>query len=118
MKGNFVSPKRLSLPVHRREMTQVAGAARNVSCFEGGEQFIAQDAGGAQITGAEIFADAARGVVGQVQRVMQPPSAVVVPQMVVQVSLDYSDRKAGIVPGHCINTEQSPASRVPEEEVK
>jgi len=52
-----------------------------------GEQLIAERARLAQIAGAEVFADAARGVVRQVQRVMQPPSAVVLPQMVVWVFL-------------------------------
>ena len=60
--------------------------------LEVGEQLIAERARLAQIMGAEAFADAALGVVGQVQRVVQPPSAVVVPQMVVRVFLVDPDR--------------------------
>ena len=55
--------------------------------LEVGEKLIAERARLAQIAGAEAFADAALGVVGQVQCVVQPPSAVVIPQMVVRVSL-------------------------------
>ena len=71
-----------------------------ISCFatghnrlglEAGEKLIAQGAGLAQIVGAEVFADAARREVRQVQRVVQPPSAVVVPQMMVRVSPVDSD---------------------------
>ena len=51
--------------------------------LEVGEKLIAERSRLAQITGVEAFTDAARGVVRQVQRVMQPPSAVVVPQMMV-----------------------------------
>ena len=60
--------------------------------LEVGEQLIAERARLAQIMGAEAFTDAALGVVGQVQRVVQPPSAVVVPQMVVRVFLVDPDR--------------------------
>ena len=59
--------------------------------LEVGEQLIAERARLAQIASAETFADAARREVRQVQRVMQPPSAVVVPQMMVRVSPVDSD---------------------------
>ena len=62
--------------------------------------------------GAEAFADAALGVVGQVQRVVQSPSAEVVPQMMVRVSPVDSDRKGCAAHVNCINAEQSPVSTV------
>ena len=61
--------------------------------LEVGEQLIAERTRLVQITGAEVFADAARREVRQVQRVVQPPSAVVVPQMTVRVSPVDSERK-------------------------
>ena len=61
--------------------------------------------------GAEVFADTTRGVARQVQSVMQAPSAVVVPQMMVWVSPVDSDRKGCVAHYSCIiNPKQSPAS--------
>ena len=73
----------------RKEVSKISCLAngQNRLGLEVGEQLIAERARLAQIVGAEAFADAALGVVGQVQRVVQPPSAVVVPQMVVRVFL-------------------------------
>ena len=59
--------------------------------LEGGEQLIATFAGLVQIMGAEAFAHAFFGVVGQMQGVMKPQNAVVVPQMMVRVSSVDSD---------------------------
>ena len=59
--------------------------------LEGGEQLIATFAGLVQITGAEALAHAFFGVVRQMQGVMKPPNAVVVPQMMVRVSPVDSD---------------------------
>ena len=76
------------------------GVVSKIGCFatgdnrlvlEVGEKLIAERSRLAQIKGAEVFADATCGMVRQVQRVMQPPSAVVVPQMMVQVSPVDSD---------------------------
>ena len=78
--------------------------------LEVGEQLIAERARLAQIMGAEAFTDATRGVVRKVQRVMQPPSAVVVPQMMVRVSPVDSERKGCVAHYSCINPKQSPAS--------
>ena len=64
------------------------------------------------MVGAEVFADATRGVARQVQSVMQSPSAVVVPQMMGWVSPVDSNRKGCATRVHCINTEQNPASNV------
>ena len=73
----------------RKEVSEFSCLAtgHNRLGLEGGEKLIAERTRLAQIMGAETFADAALGVVGQVQRVVQPPSAVVVPQMVVRVFL-------------------------------
>ena len=76
------------------------------------EQLIAERARLAQIAGAETFADAARREVRQVQRVVQPPSAVVVPQMMVRGSPVDSERKGCVAHYSCINPKQRPASTV------
>ena len=100
----------------RKEVSKIGCLAtgHNRLGLEVGEQLIAERARLAQIASAETFADAARGVVRQVQRVVQPPSAVVVPQMMVRVSPVDSERK-GCVAHYsciiCINPKQSPASR-------
>ena len=54
------------------------------------EGFVAAVAGFVDVVRAEAFADAAFGEVAHVQRVVQPPGSVVIPQMVVRILSVYS----------------------------
>ena len=56
---------------------------------------VTEDPGNAEILGMKAPSHASLGVVGQMLRIMAPPGAVVVPEMVIRVGGDESDCKYG-----------------------
>ncbi len=55
-------------------------------------ELVAEPAGAFDARGAEALADAALGVVGEVERVVAPEGAVVVPEVVVRIVREDADR--------------------------